>query len=128
MSKVNIQGKEDIEDMFYRYTMNRPIINKNKTKYTIQNIDTIAKDLSRDPEHIIAFLKKKWGTAIKYSDSVAITTKAIDENEFMMAIREYIDVYVLCSLCKNPETEFTTNGKKLYKECKACANRSQIKE
>jgi translation initiation factor 2 subunit 2 len=125
-SKVNIQGTSDIDDMFYRYRMALPIIQKQKNTYCIQNIDLIAKDLGRDPNHIVKYLKKCWATSMIYKNGIGSTTKNINSSIFSDTIRKYIEIYVLCDTCRNPETILVDKKKKLIKECKACSAHSII--
>jgi translation initiation factor 2 beta subunit (eIF-2beta)/eIF-5 len=58
MSKINIQGLQDIDDPFYRYRMTKLNIIRQKTKTVIDNLPIVAKDLDRDPKMIVDFFKK----------------------------------------------------------------------
>ena len=42
-------------------------------------------------------------------------------------IREYIDNYVLCGICTNPETFYIKLGNTIAKQCKSCGKTSKFK-
>lgn len=70
---------------------------KNKNKYIFTNIDVIAFQLHREPNHIISFLKKTFGVSFDYKNNVAITSKKdLTLIELQQAIYKYIDLFVLC--------------------------------
>lgn len=84
-------------DPFYRYKMDAVELIKNKNKYIFTNIDVIAFQLHREPNHIISFLKKTFGVSFDYKNNVAITSKKdLTLIELQQAIYKYIDLFVLC--------------------------------
>ena len=100
-------------DPFYRYKRNVIQTQGGKGNNTVvKNIDAIAKQLDRSPEQIATFFRKKLSVNVR-----------IDKRGFIMAgqytipmledlLEEYIEKYILCPECGNPET--TKDG------CKAC--------
>lgn len=124
MSKnyINIRGKKEITDPFYRYKMNKVNTIKEKTKIIFTNIDQIAKDIDRNSADIITYLKKYFGTSFNYSDGKAQTTKQLTVDELQNAIYEFIEANVLCKKCSNPETQILEEKNKTIMRCKACSN------
>ena len=61
MSRIKLQGLNDINDPFYRYTMDVPVYDKCKNRIIVKNIDTIAKDIGRDPRLIASYIGYKNG-------------------------------------------------------------------
>ena len=61
-----------------------------------------------------------------YKNGISSTTKNITANMFNESIRKYIEIYVLCDTCRNPETILADKKKKLIKDCKACSAHSII--
>jgi|LakMenE18May11ns_1017448.scaffolds.fasta_scaffold9935445_3 translation initiation factor 2 beta subunit (eIF-2beta)/eIF-5 len=123
---INIRGKKEIIDPFYRYKMGKVIITKEKTKIIFTNIDKIAKELDRTSQEIVSFLKKFFGTSFTYSDGKANTTKQLSQEELQNAIYEFIEINILCRKCSNPETEIVEEKNKKIMRCKACNNLENI--
>lgn len=127
MSKINIHGKIDnSDDSYFRYQMDKLIIGKEKEFTTIPNIDQIAKDLHRDTQMLIKYLKKRLGIAILYKNNKAMMTKQISQNELQNYIYDFIEENILCKKCQNPETELIIEKKKTFIECKACSYKFDI--
>jgi translation initiation factor 2 beta subunit (eIF-2beta)/eIF-5 len=130
MSKINIAGIADVTDPFYRYKMNKVKIQKQKTKTAILNLKQIAEDLGRDVVLIIDYIKKKLGMSltINKTDYSVTTFKDIDPSEIEKCIREYIEYFVLCEKCKNPETIFEIKKEVKTLTCKACSHVTTVKK
>jgi translation initiation factor 2 beta subunit (eIF-2beta)/eIF-5 len=126
-NQINIRGNNDVSDPFYRYKMDQVEITKQGVKFAFVNIDTICLSLSRDPNHMVSFLKKHFGSAFEYKNNTATTTKKdLTKNELQTAVFKYIEENVLCKKCKNPETEYVKERKKILLCCKACSHRDFV--
>jgi len=102
-------------------------ITRQGVKFAFVNIDSVCASLSRDPNHMISFLKKHFGSAFEYKNNIATTTKKdLTKDELQMATFKYIEENVLCKKCKNPETEYVKEKKKIVLCCKACSHREVI--
>ena len=126
MSKINIQGINDIDDPFYRYTMVKPNVIRQRTKTIIDNFVIVSKDLDRDPKLIIDYFKKKFGVSFAFKDGILATTADIKYDQFMTTLRDFIEMYVLCQTCKLPETviSFSKDQSKILLTCKCCSNKT----
>ena len=124
MSKINIQGVNDINDSFYRYTMTKLNVIRQRTKTVIDNLVIVSRDLDRDPKLIVDFFKKKFSVSFTFKNDILSTTTDITYDQFYMALRDFIEIYVLCEICKLPETELTINKNqnKILLTCKCCPN------
>jgi len=60
MSKINILGLADKDDIFYRYKMEKMEVVKEKTKIVIINIENVCSDLGVTPLMLLEFFKKKF--------------------------------------------------------------------
>ena len=123
MSKINIEGIENINDPFYRYTMVKLNVIRQKTKIIINNLNEVAMDLDRDPKIIIDYFKKKFGASFTYKNNILSTSTDINYSQFALCLREFIEEYVLCEICKLPETILQINKKsnKISLNCKCCS-------
>lgn len=113
MSKINIQGLDDIDDPFYRYKMVPINVVHQKNKTIIDNIPQVCADLETDPQRVIKFFKKKFSISMQYKKDVLSTAARLTYNDFSGALREYIELFVLCRKCKLPERDEQNI-------CKAC--------
>lgn len=121
MSKINIQGFDDINDPFYRYKMEKLNVIKQRTKTIVDNIDIVAKNLERDPKLIVDYLKKKLGIAIIYKNNILSMTSNIDYQTLETCLREFIEFYILCQTCRLPETIIQINNDKIILICRCCS-------
>lgn len=131
MAKINLRGlnSEIDNDPTYRYKMHPVNVVHQKTKSVIKNIKVIAVDLSRDPKFILEFLKKKFSIPITYApDNESIEIKKFSKEQIQAAIYEFIEEFVLCSKCKNPETIIVTRASQLYLVCNACSYNGLIRK
>lgn len=115
---LNING---VKDDFYRYKMPAlKIQSMNNNTTVLINIDVVAKSLNRSIHDILTFLKKKLNTGgdVKKMSLSGIWSKDILQS----TLQHYINKYVLCKICGNPETELLNN----YMICKACSNKTKI--
>jgi len=127
---INVRGLDDKNDSdpCFRYKMQALKLEKQKTKDVILNINDIGDNLSRDPKMLVEFLKKKFGTQMKYSATLnKIEIKGISQIDLQKAIYEFIEYFVLCPTCRNPETILRKKKENLYISCKACSHDEQIK-
>jgi translation initiation factor 5 len=124
MSKsINVRGLTENTDPSYRYRMPQIQIIKQKTKSVITNIREVSKALDREPIILIDYFKKKFSTPMNVNlDENRVELKSVEQNELQNAIYEFIEYFILCPTCKNPETELSNKKTTLYIKCKACSH------
>ena len=114
---VNIRGTKENDDPFFRYKMEKVILVNNGAKLSFTNIDNISKSLGRDTKTLIKFLQKTLSIMIEYKNNMAyITKKDLTSGELQENIYKFIEKYVLCKKCSNPETYIDKSNVL----CKAC--------
>jgi translation initiation factor 2 beta subunit (eIF-2beta)/eIF-5 len=127
ISKIPISGlKKPINDPFYRYIMDEPCVDHVKGKTAITNIDKIAVSLARPVPMIAKFFKSKFATSVDYKDGSLIIPSTIAKDAIQKAISSFIDEFVLCGICLNPETILEPQKKKTFLNCKACGKKTEI--
>ena len=127
MSKINIAGLDEINDPFYRYKMTKLVISRQKKSWTlINNLDNVANDIGREQNLIIEFFKKKFSANFSIKKQMLVTSKDISYDEFEKAIREFIEYFVLCPICRLPETNIRKSSNDLYLDCICCSSTSLI--
>lgn len=131
MSFINIC--RDNNDPFYRYKM-PAIISKtegrgNGIKTAIMNLSDVARALNRPPAYVLKYFGHELGalTSMKEDEDRYLVNGVHDNNELQDSLDGFINRFVLCGSCKNPETEIQVKGKDgLQRDCKACGKITQI--
>ncbi|KAK7207421.1 domain found in IF2B/IF5-domain-containing protein [Myxozyma melibiosi] len=128
---VNIQ--RDNHDPFYRYKM--PLIvskiegRGNGIKTVIVNNADVARALARPPMYVTKFFGLELGaqTSINETTDRYMVNGAHDAPKLQDLLDVFINKFVLCTSCRNPETDLViTKDQMIYKDCKACGKRSPI--
>lgn len=129
MALVNIC--RDNNDPFYRYKMPL-IISKiegrgNGIRTAIMNTSDVARALSRPPAYIIKFFGFELGaqTSINETDDRYHVNGSHDAPKLQELLDGFINKFVLCKACKNPETDIIVQKDgSLLRDCKACGRRT----
>jgi translation initiation factor 2 beta subunit (eIF-2beta)/eIF-5 len=119
--KVNIPKLN--QDTFFRYKRDEieiKVLNTNGGNTELSNIKTISEQLGDDIELIIKYIKKKINTNITKKNNTYIINKIITKNEIEDILEEYIELFILCKSCLNPEFSKTKTKKEEIRICKAC--------
>lgn len=116
-------------DLHYRYKMPRIIVQhigkSTGTKTVLVNLDEVCLSLKRDPLHILKFISYELATQTKKEDKKYVVNGKHDNKRIQEVIFDYIDFFVLCSACENPET-FYVEENTLSKECLACGAKTKV--
>ena len=126
MSYVSI-NPNNLNDEHYRYK--RPLIvtrfDKSNKTY-LENINQICSAIFRDKKLFYGYLKIILNTQvnIKKIGFLEKMSNCSIENH----INDFVNNYVLCGSCSNPETELKKKKSKdyLYLKCKACGLRTTV--
>ncbi|KAF8323394.1 hypothetical protein DL93DRAFT_2123841 [Clavulina sp. PMI_390] len=129
---VNV--RRDVDDKFYRYKMPE-LLTKiegkgNGIKTVLPNISDVSKSLSRPPSYATKFFGCELGaqTPMDEKNDRYIVNGAHEASRLRELLDVYIDKFVLCGSCKNPETDLilVTKEEYIYRDCKACGTKSDI--
>ena len=135
---VNIAGTggTNATDTFYRYKMPQLLVKVegkgNGIKTVIPNMVDIAKALARPPTYPTKFFGCELGAQTTFDEKNEryIVNGAHDALRLRELLAAFIDKFVLCPSCKNPETELyiTGDSKKqhIHRDCKACGHKGDI--
>lgn len=119
---MNITNNENMGDEFFRYKRPDLILNyeghgKN-TKTIILNLIELADSLSRQPNEIMKYFSYEFGTQTKQNTLKGMFNKTDLNN----TLHEYIQEYILCSVCSLPSTTYKIKKSKIKIICSACGN------
>lgn len=108
------------KDPFFRYKMPPVVVNNDPSKTVIVNLDQIAKAICRNPAHIIKFLSINFGCTCVFTPKYALNG-SFDILKVQNGIYDFIDLFVLCKSCRNPETRFLFE-EPLKRICNSCGS------
>lgn len=130
--EVNIP--RSVTDIYYRYKM--PVIQTkiegkgNGIRTIITNMEKIMKSLDRSLDYGTKFIGFELGTKTKadLANHNCVIAGKHDEKQLSLCLDKFIDMYVLCTKCRNPETVFTIKKNLIMSNCKACGASFKINE
>ena len=95
---------------------------------TISNFKEVADLLNRKPQHILKFLTREMATAATYHDSRAIFQGKFQRDSFERLLHRYMENFVICPVCKRPDTKIVKEKRLSFLVCNACGAKSSIKQ
>jgi translation initiation factor 2 subunit 2 len=94
----------------------------------ISNFGEIADVLDRDPQHILKFLTREMATAATFHDQRAIFQGKFQRDSFERLLQRYLESFVICPVCKRPDTKIVKEKRLSFLVCNACGAKSAIKQ
>jgi translation initiation factor 2 subunit 2 len=94
----------------------------------IYNFKEVADALDRDPQHMLKFLTGEMATAATVQGSRVIFQGKFSEDTFGRLIQRYLESYVVCPVCKRPDTKIVKEKRLSFLVCQACGAKSSIKQ
>jgi translation initiation factor 2 beta subunit (eIF-2beta)/eIF-5 len=120
---INIDRSDDI---FYRYKMSPLIIRQQgrNGQLILVNIDEIAKQLSVDSIKLVKFISYELGTKSGNTNNQWwIKAEQPTVSILQEIISKFIDNFILCKQCGNPETTISNH---LTMKCASCGHRVKL--
>lgn len=119
---INIEGLIPANDptITYRYRMPRLLVKvegKNTgTKTVLANITQVSKALQRGTEEIVKFFCYSLGSKVSYSkdSNRAVISGTRSAIELQNRLKVYIEHFIVCSVCRVPDTNYSFNGIKVF--------------
>lgn len=94
----------------------------------IYNFKEAADALDREPQHLLKFLTGEMATAATVQGSRVIFQGKFSEDTFGRLIQRYLEGYVVCPVCKRPDTRLVKEKRLSFLVCQACGAKSSIKQ
>ena len=100
----------------------------NGIKTVIVNLANVADQLARPPSYLIKYFGFELGaqTNIDPKDDRWIINGAHESSKLQDYLDGFINRFVLCRNCKNPETVVNIKDGHILLDCKACGQRTQV--
>ncbi len=96
-------------------------IERNRT--IISNFSEISKIFGRNEEHFMKYFLKEAGVRGDKKEGTLVLYSKFNPNILNKIVRNYFNNYILCPICKRPDTTLENNEL----VCKACGARSKVK-
>ena len=93
----------------------------------LYNFKEICGTLNRDPHHLMKFFSGELATAGTLDDSRAIFQGRFSRDTLDRLIKKYIDDFVVCPVCKLPDTKIVKEKRFHFLICEACGAKSSIR-
>ncbi|CUS22169.1 LAQU0S04e09758g1_1 [Lachancea quebecensis] len=130
---MSINICRDNNDPFYRYKM-PPLQAKvegrgNGIKTAVLNVADVARALNRPSPYIVKYFGFELGaqTSISVDKDRYLVNGSHEPAKLQDVLDGFINKFVLCGSCKNPETEIViTKNDDLVRDCKACGKRTPM--
>jgi translation initiation factor 2 subunit 2 len=93
----------------------------------IVNYKEIAEALNRDPLHLLRYLSREMATAGSIDGARAIFQGKFRSDTLDRLVQRYADEFVICPICKRPDTKLTKEKRLSFLLCEACGAKSSIR-
>ena len=110
-----------------RLELPRLMVNIIGMRTIISNFNEVADVLDRDPQHILKFLTREMATAATYHESRAIFQGKFHRDSFERLLQRYMESFVLCPVCKRPDTKLVRERRLSFLVCSAYGAKSSVK-
>jgi len=91
------------------------------------NFKEICDVLNRDPRSVLKFLSREMATAGTIDRTRAIFQGRFHTDTFERLIKRYVDEFVMCPICKRPDTKIVKEKRLFFMVCEACGARSSVR-
>lgn len=94
----------------------------------IFNFKEVANALEREPMHVLKYLSGEMATAATMQESRAIFQGKFQRDTFDRLLQRYLESYVVCPICKRPDTRIVKEKRLSFLACEACGAKSSVKQ
>jgi translation initiation factor 2 subunit 2 len=109
-----------------RWTVPRPDVRQVGRRTVIMNFKEIADELRRDPDHLLKFLSGEMATLANFDGTRAVFQGRFRVDSIRNLLEVYTNRYVVCPVCKRPDTRIVRERRLWFLDCEACGARSSI--
>jgi translation initiation factor 2 subunit 2 len=93
----------------------------------IVNYKEIAEALNRDPLHLLRYLSREMATAGSVDGARAIFQGKFRTDTLDRLIQHYAEEFVICPVCRRPDTKIVKEKRFSFLSCEACGAKSSIR-
>ena len=96
-------------------------------KTIIHNFKDICETIGRDPHHLMKFLTREMATAGNYDGTRVVFQGRFPPETLNALIKRYVNEFVICPICKRPDTRIVKEKRLFFLVCDACGARSSLR-
>ena len=96
-------------------------------KTIISNFTNMAKTLNRDQNHLLKYLLRELATPGEVDGPRLILGRKIPASLINDKIKQYTEEFVLCYVCKKPDTVLVKEERITKMKCAACGAKNPVK-
>lgn len=96
-------------------------------KTLLKNFGDLFAALRREPKHLARYLFKEFATRGSIQNSTLILDTKISKENLRKKIESYMQEFVNCKVCNEPDTKLVKEGRYLFMVCEACGAKSTIR-
>jgi len=93
----------------------------------IVNYKDIADALNRDPQHLLRYLSREMATAGTVDGVRAIFQGKFRSDALDRLIQRYVEEFMICPVCKGPDTKIVKEKRFSFLVCEACGAKSSVR-
>lgn len=95
-------------------------------KTIVYNFGEICQKMNRDPRQLLKFLTKEMATAGSVDGTRVIFQGKFNDQTIKQLLHTYCDRFIICPICKRPDTRVEREDRFLFLICDACGAKSSI--
>jgi translation initiation factor 2 subunit 2 len=115
-------------ESYERWNIPRPDVRSVGRRTVIMDFKEIADYYGREPEHLLKFLSGEMATLPRFDGTRAIFQGRFRADSIRNLLSVYANKYVVCPVCKRPDTRIIRERRLFFLQCEACGARSSIGE
>jgi len=93
----------------------------------IKNFKQICGALRRDEQHLLKFVAKELATAGSMEGEQAVFQGKFDKSLMERILDDYVNGYVICPVCRSPDTKIVKEERFRFLICEACGAKSSVR-
>jgi len=110
-----------------RFEVPKPICTVSGYRTFLNNFKDICDVLDRNAFHVLRFLSREMATAGTVDGTRAVFQGKFECNGLERLVKRYIDEFVMCPVCKRPDTKIVKEKRLSFLVCEACGARSPVR-
>lgn len=91
------------------------------------NYKEITDAMNRDPLHLLHYLSREMATSGTIDGARAIFQGKFTNDTLNRLIESYANEFVICPICKRPDTKIVKEKRLSFLQCEACGAKSSVK-
>jgi len=109
-----------------RFEVPAPMVTVVGGRTILHNFKDICEAMNRQPKHFLKYLSREIGAPAVAEDDRAIFKGRFGEDTFRKLIERYVKEYVICPVCKRPDTVLVKEKRLMFLVCEACGAKSSV--